>query len=541
MNRGRFVQWAVAINVLVACGGTLAFAQDGDPLPEIPGAGDQEATILTYTGDTTARYGEPALLEGTLTAGFPPSPLPGKSLRLSVGPDSCTTGHTDAAGKASCEVTVTSAPGFDVAVARFDGDDDHLPSAGIAPVAIEKGTTALEYTGPTRFSKGRNASVSGRLSDGSGGGIAGRAVSFTIGTQSCEATTDADGTAACGIPALTGGATVESAFAGDSLYEAAGDSDAVVLSGPTVTSYTGDTSAAYDTRATLSGTLTSEGSPVAAKTLSFGLGSVSCHATTDASGAASCTVTVTDRPGSYEARVAFGGDDEFDASSASSPFTIEKLGTATTYTGGSFFAAGRPATLSATLREAGGDPVVGRDLALSLGSQQCTGTTGVSGSASCVIANVSQPTGPVAVEAAFAGDDYYTASGEQTSATLFAFSVDGGAFAVGDRSATGDVVFWGGEWYKRNSLSGGEAPSTFKGFTYGPPACGRTWTTDTGGSAPPPATVPDYIAVVVTGKTSKSGSLVRGDTRRVVIVKTHPGYGPDPRQTGTGTVVGTYC
>ena len=49
------------------------------------------------------------------------------------------------------------------------------------------------------------------------------------------------------------------------------------------------------------------------------------------------------------------------------------------------------------------------------------------------------------------------------------------------------------------------------------------------------------MAVVVPNKVTQSGSTISGNITRVVIVKTNPGYQPDPSHPGTGTVVATLC
>jgi hypothetical protein len=102
----------------------------------------------------------------------------------------------------------------------------------------------------------------------------------------------------------------------------------------------------------------------------------------------------------------------------------------------------------------------------------------------------------------------------------------------------------GRRWWKLNSLSGGAAPSAFKGYALNPaaPGCGVNWSTDPGNSAPPPAgPLPAYMAVIVTSSTSKSGSQISGNTTHVVIVRTNPGYDPNAGHAGTGTVVATVC
>jgi hypothetical protein len=142
------------------------------------------------------------------------------------------------------------------------------------------------------------------------------------------------------------------------------------------------------------------------------------------------------------------------------------------------------------------------------------------------------------------------AGGSQTSATcntlVFAFAPGGGAFVIGNNnSAIGTAVsFWGARWSKQNSLSGGSAPAAFKGFAKRPaqPSCGAGWTSDPGNSAPPPnAPLPAYMGVIVSSSITKSGSTISGNTVHIVVVKTGPGYQPDPGHPGTGTVQAQVC
>jgi hypothetical protein len=122
-----------------------------------------------------------------------------------------------------------------------------------------------------------------------------------------------------------------------------------------------------------------------------------------------------------------------------------------------------------------------------------------------------------------------------------------GSFVIGDLNAAvgNQVTFWGAQWWKLNSLSGGSAPSSFKGFANStsttPPTCGGSWSTDPGNSSGPPSSVPSYITVLVSSSITKSGSNIAGNTRQMVIVRTNPGYGPNPGHAGTGTVVAVIC
>jgi hypothetical protein len=122
----------------------------------------------------------------------------------------------------------------------------------------------------------------------------------------------------------------------------------------------------------------------------------------------------------------------------------------------------------------------------------------------------------------------------------------GGNFVIGDESdAVGtSVTFWGAKWWKLNSLSGGNAPASFKGFEDIPaqPGCGVNWSGDPGNSSPPPAgPLPKRMAVIVSSKISKSGNTISGNTVHIVVVETNPGYESNPGHAGTGTVISQIC
>lgn len=127
-----------------------------------------------------------------------------------------------------------------------------------------------------------------------------------------------------------------------------------------------------------------------------------------------------------------------------------------------------------------------------------------------------------------------------TTVLVFAYSPSG-SFVVGGGDTSGSVTFWAAQWSADNSMSNG--PNAFKGFetSTSTPTCGGTWTAGTGNSVAPPATIPAYMAVIVADNVSQSGSTISGDIAKVLIVRTDPGYQPDPGHAGTGTVVATLC
>jgi hypothetical protein len=140
-----------------------------------------------------------------------------------------------------------------------------------------------------------------------------------------------------------------------------------------------------------------------------------------------------------------------------------------------------------------------------------------------------------------------TFAASATAATVGGGGGSAGSFVIGDGNASigTSVTFWGAQWGKANSLSGGPAPAAFKGFANTPetsPACGTNWSTDPGNSSgPPPGPLPEFIEVIVSSHIVKSGPTISGDTKEVVLVKTDSGYAANPGHAGTGTVIAVLC
>ena len=147
-------------------------------------------------------------------------------------------------------------------------------------------------------------------------------------------------------------------------------------------------------------------------------------------------------------------------------------------------------------------------------------------------------TGSFTIKTTIADDGGSTASAS-TQTLTYAFP-QGGAYAIGDRNATGSVVFFDGDWAKDNPLSGGRAADDFKGFIGTAPACHAPWTARSGEDhgKPNDNDLPQYMVVVVTSSVTKSKDRITGNTVRFVIVKVNVKGGHHDAD-GTGTVVGS--
>lgn len=119
----------------------------------------------------------------------------------------------------------------------------------------------------------------------------------------------------------------------------------------------------------------------------------------------------------------------------------------------------------------------------------------------------------------------------------------GGQFVIGDGNAAvgSQVTFWGAQWWKDNTVSGGTAPPSFKGYALDVDAVDCTFTSLPGNSAPPPdGPLPGSITVIVTSSVTKDGRTISGTILGFAQVTTDPGYEPDPGHPGTGMVVTSF-
>jgi hypothetical protein len=213
---------------------------------------------------------------------------------------------------------------------------------------------------------------------------------------------------------------------------------------------------------------------------------------------------------------------------------------------------GATRTLTATAADSAGKPVSGVRVVFKVsGANTATGTrtTDASGQASLTYTGKIEGFDTIS---AFADNDTNGSkdAGEPSDSARelwFTPMSGGGTFVIGDQNAQqgAAVTYWGAKWWKDNTLSGGSAPASFKGFadttTTKPPSCGQPWTTGPGNSSGPPAHVPAFMPVIVSGSISKAGPTISGDAPSVVVVQTQPGYGPNPGHAGYGTVVGVVC
>jgi hypothetical protein len=468
--------------------------------------------------------------------------------------------NVDGSGHAEVNTSTLAVGGHSVTAAFTSSNPNTLDSSG----ALAGGQTVQRADTQTGLTSSRNPSELGQAvtftaqvsAVAPGAGTPGGMVQFSDNGTSLGAPQSLDGSGNASITTaeLTVGAhTITATYtpSGGSYNASSGSVGQTVERARTTLTYDGATTGDFHDPAVLSATLTRQydASPIAGNAVHLTMASQSCDAITNAAGQASCTITPQEPSGDYTVTASFAGDAGRLPSSDSKAFTVTREQTSLHYTGDTVIANGDAAHASAVLKEDDGSPAIsGRSVTFTLGSgataQSCTALTDSTGRAACDIAAISQPLGPGSVQAVFAQDAYYLAASDIASTIVYAFP-SRGAFAVGDRSATpgAPVTFFGAQWSSGNSLSGGAAPSAFKGFATAPgspPSCGGSFTADPGNSGSPPASVPSYMGTLVTSLVTKSGSNIVGTVTRIVVVKTSS-YGPSPGAGGKGTVVAVVC
>jgi hypothetical protein len=275
-------------------------------------------------------------------------------VNFTVGHSGCSA-VTDASGHAGCTVNLSEldGPGVTQVSACYPGDLVYEAECAQQSFTISRATTQFFYTGELREDFNDQATLQGRLlvTSGLGQPLPGMQILFTLGSQSCSATTDPFGYATCTITIAQhpGDYSVGASFAGNDDYLGSADVQPFTITKEeSQVTYMGSLTADYHDAFTASATLVDPdgGAPIPGKTIQFTLGTGdTCSDTTDASGQASCTITPTQPAGTVALVAGFAGDADYVSNGDSHAFTITREETTATYTGPLVIAQGQPVNL----------------------------------------------------------------------------------------------------------------------------------------------------------------------------------------------------
>jgi PKD repeat protein len=196
---------------------------------------NERSTTLSYTGVNASDVTDQAPLSASLVDDQG-HPVVGRTVNFFE--DGSATPFTSAATNAMGIASTTfpfplGSVGSHSITAQFAGDSVYTGSQFTeSSFTVNKDGTTLTYTGPKSSSPSKTLPLSATLTDDMGRGIPGETVSFSLGLQGCNATTNSLGVASCTINKLTakpGNYTLTTSFGGDANYIASTSSPAFTV------------------------------------------------------------------------------------------------------------------------------------------------------------------------------------------------------------------------------------------------------------------------------------------------------------------------
>jgi len=178
---------------------------------------------LSYTGVTTSDVTDPATLKATLIDDQG-APVVGRivSFYADGSATAFASAATDGSGVASVAFPFPNGSvGTHTIVAQFAGDSMYTLSQFTVSFSVAKDGTILAYTGALSANPSKAVSLTAKLTDDMGRALAGKTVTFTLGTQGCTGTTNSVGVVSCTIAKLNqkpGNYFLTASFAGDADY-----------------------------------------------------------------------------------------------------------------------------------------------------------------------------------------------------------------------------------------------------------------------------------------------------------------------------------
>jgi RHS repeat-associated protein len=199
--------------------------------PDVPTPVTGEAQLL-YIGATRAQYSDPIELAGLLldATGAPAS---GRTLAFTFG-TATFSGVTDATGVARVATTANVPPSEVPVAVNFAGGGSLPALRATQTVTVTREDVLLRYTAKTLLGTAVPQTVSATLHDpDSLAPLAGKSVTFTVGSVTATAVTDANGTATTtitlGADQVSGPGSLTVSFGGDLHYEPAFRTVAVTI------------------------------------------------------------------------------------------------------------------------------------------------------------------------------------------------------------------------------------------------------------------------------------------------------------------------
>jgi hypothetical protein len=151
-------------------------------------------TTTAYVGPSSATFDTPTTLTASLTDEYGVA-VNGRSIAFTVDGASVGSASTNSAGVASLAYTPLLAAGTYATGASFAGDSLYKASDDTGSLTIARKATTVTYTGALNGGPNKVVDLSAILADASGTRLAGRTITFVLGSQTATAVTDSNGVA----------------------------------------------------------------------------------------------------------------------------------------------------------------------------------------------------------------------------------------------------------------------------------------------------------------------------------------------------------
>ncbi|HEY5487299.1 MAG TPA: PKD domain-containing protein [Candidatus Limnocylindrales bacterium] len=156
------------------------------------------AVTASYVGATGGTFDTPGTLRASLTDEFGQA-VAGRSVSFSVNGSPAGSSTTGAGGTASLAYTPELGAGSYATGVSFAGDSLYNAASASGAITIVQKATAVTYTGAVSGLANKTVTLSAVLKDATGKAIAGKSITFVLGSQTVAATTNATGVASTAL------------------------------------------------------------------------------------------------------------------------------------------------------------------------------------------------------------------------------------------------------------------------------------------------------------------------------------------------------
>ncbi|UTB32259.1 MAG: Ig-like domain repeat protein [Methanobacterium sp. ERen5] len=361
--------------------------------------------------DVTAKHGYSSSVKATLTDDSGNS-ISGKTVSFYLNGNIIGTTTTDTTGTATLNYIVNQKIGSYTITANTDADNIYTAATGKATLTVNPISTETHIK-EVKGKHGEFVNLIATLKDVNGDPIAGKTITFNVlGGSVGTATTDNTGTATLSynVTQYIGGTTILVDFDGDDFYSSSSDHGVLVIEPINTDMEVQNVNGKHGNIVNLKATLRDEyGNLLTGKTITFKINDqIIGTATTDATGTATLSYTITQGIGNWDLAVLFDQDKIYGYSGDQGTLKVSEFNTQLTVNNASI-KNGDKTVLKAVLIDENGNLLTGKTIYFSINNQS-VGTAVTDNTGTATLNYTANNSGNFIVNANFIGDNEYFGS-----------------------------------------------------------------------------------------------------------------------------------